>query len=93
MSSIHVAEYLCSAIAPYLNSSITKQLNYRAASLRRFAKAEGASGSRAHPTFPLALRGKADFSIPAVYFPPVVSCRIRKQYTEAYTEPLKGGYE
>ena len=70
MSCIHIAKYPCSVIALHLHNTISEQLltgQLRCVAPRK--RGEQAEVGRTR-LFPLALRGNADLSIPAVYFPP-----------------------
>jgi hypothetical protein len=79
MKSNRITVYLNSYISTQLYIQIVRQL-----SVLPRKRGEQAEVGRTR-LFPLALRGKADSRIPAVYFPPAMSCIERLQYTPEYT--------
>ncbi len=83
MKSNPIAVYLESCVATQLCKQVSNNV-LRPHSVLPRKRGEQAEVGRTR-LFPLALRGKADLRIPAVYFPPAVSCIDCFQYTQEYT--------
>lgn len=75
MKNNFIAVYLDSCVDTQLCNQVSNNKSGRLASFRE-SGGEQAEVGRTR-LFPLALRGKADLRIPAVYFPPAISCMER----------------
>jgi hypothetical protein len=83
MKSNRIAVYLDRCLVTQLCNQVSNNM-LRPLSVLPRKRGEQAEVGRTR-VFPLALRGKADLRIPAVYFPPAEGCTKGLQYTEQYT--------